>query len=105
MDANEKAQRLALLTNIKFRLDNITGDIIESDEPIPQSVIDEAMAMSDAEFKLRSNREKRKIFVSELRLNYSVRAAYKAFRVSNPEVSLNDFIKQVVDEVEDEKQV
>lgn len=97
MDANEKAQRLMLVTDIKFRLDNKTGELIESEQPIPQEKMDEAMAMSKEEFESRNELKRFSAMASEMSKNFAVQCAYHAYALGemNP-ISIEDFVFDVL---------
>lgn len=101
MDANEKAQRLMLVTDIKFRLDNKTGELIESEHLIPQEKMDEAMAMTDEEFKQRIKDQQKRIHALGYNKDFYMRAAYYAYVVNalNP-LSFDAFVENVMDHIE-----
>lgn len=81
MNVDEKAQRLMLVTDIKFRLDNKTGEIVESEQPIDQAVIDEAMSMPQEEFESRNKRRQIQEEVKLLSKTKEMRLAYFAYRL------------------------
>jgi len=103
MDANEKAQRLALITNVKFRLDNKTGEVAESDSTISDAVMREAMDMPDKEFKQRIKAQRKKATVSQYANDLSIRCAFKAYLESKPDAVFEDFVGSVIDQLEAEQ--
>lgn len=104
MNANEKAQRLALVTNVKFRLDNKTGDIVESELPVLDEVVKEAMEMPDEVFKARVSEQKKQGEINRLLNDVGVRCAYKAYYEANPTgMSFDVFVSGVLDDIESEK--
>lgn len=103
MDNNEKAQRLMLVTNVKFSLDNKTGEIVESDEPIDQAVIDEAMNMPKAEYESRLENQRRDNIVAQLISEYSMQAAFLAYQQAGGLLDFNAFARSAVDVVKDAK--
>lgn len=101
MTPNEKAQRLALLTDIKFQIHNVTGELLSSESPIDQAIIDQAMNMTDDEFKKRIYAQRKQVLVREYRNNLPIRCAYKSYIISNPlGMSFDDFVGSVLDDLE-----
>lgn len=103
MDPNEIAQRLALVTDIKFRVDNVTGDLIESEAPIDAEIMKQALEMPVEEFKQRSEDLRRANVVPEYIHNVPMRAAYMAYALQNPDVTFEQFVRQAIDAVENSK--
>lgn len=102
MDAREKAQRLALVTNIKFKLDS-DGNMVESDAPIDQSLIDQAMNMSKVDYESGIESQRRDNIVAQLRTDYGIQASFLAYAQAGGELNSDDFIRLNVDIVEDAK--
>lgn len=102
MDANEIAQRLMLVTNIRFKVDK-DGNMIESDEPISDEIVKEALNMSDEVFKSRLENQRRNNILEIMRYDIGLRAAYKVYKISNPDIEFNVFARLVINEIEDSK--
>lgn len=105
MNAREKAQRLMLVTDIKFRLDNVTGNIVESEQPIDQAVIDEAMNMPKEEYESLLESQRRDNIVEQLRQDYGMQASYEAYVLAGGVGLFDNFARLVVDRVENLKRV
>ena len=103
MNANEKAQRLALVTNKKFKL-NERGDITESDLEITKAELDEAMDMPESEYNERIESQRRDNIVAQLRLDYVMQAAYAAYQSANGSGTFDGFARLAVDAVENARE-
>lgn len=103
MNPNQKAQRLMLLTDIKFQLDNKSGELVWSETPIADELIKQAMSMPDDEFEKRLELQRRNNIVKQLNNDYAMKASYSAYSKANGDLNLDQFIRLQVDLVEDEK--
>ena len=90
-----------LLTDIKFRLDK-DGNIAESEQPIDQALIDQAMNMDKAEFERQNEARRKREEVKLLNGNLSLRCAYAAYKQAGGADDFAKFVGGVLDQVEAE---